>query len=135
MKLIDIIVGYDYDCSPNVIEREDIEKYEKIIKQPFGPMIKNYILNYGYLGLDSIEFYGITTSQKENSDLITQTLYLHKTYDTTKNYIAFENLGDGVYTLLDSNDMTYKFISETNKLIPFNMNLYDYIADRFDGDL
>lgn len=135
MELIDIIVGFDYDCSPNLIEREDLDKYEKLVGTEFGLMLKNYIINYGYIGLNDIEFYGINNNQKEQSDLITQTLYLHNTFNITKGYITFENMGEGIYTLIDSTDMTYKFISETNELSPLNMNLYEYISSRFNESI
>ena len=131
MELIDIIVGFDYDCSTNLIEREDLGKYEKITGINFGLMLKNYILNYGYLGLNDIEFYGINNIQKEQSDLIKQTVYLHNTFDITKDYIAFENMGDGTYTLIDSNDMIYKFISENSEISPLDINLYEFISNKF----
>ena len=135
MELLDIIVGFDYDCTTDTIERDEIETYEKLIDVKFGPQARNYILNYGYLGLNDIEFYGLSNIQKENSDLITQTNYLHKTFNTTIGYIAFENMGDGVYTLLDSEDMVYKFISENNEVIPYNMTLYEYISERFNENI
>ena len=135
MELLDIIVGFDYDCSTDPIEREEIELYEKLIGVNFGTHTQNYILNYGYLGLDDIEFYGLSDIEKEKSDLVTQTNYLHKTFNMTKGYIAFENIGDGVYTLLDSNDMAYKFISENNEILPYNINLYKYISERFNENI
>ncbi len=135
MELIDIIVGFDYDCSTNLIEREDLDKYEKIIGIKFGPMLKNYILNYGYIGLNNIEFYGINNNQKEQSDLIIQTIYLHNTFNITKDYIAFENMGEGLYILIDDRDMLYKFISETSELLALNINLYEHISNRFNDSV
>lgn len=133
MNLIDIIVGFDYDSSSNLITEDDITTYEDLLSVSFGEQLQHYITNYGYLALDDIEFYGINSNQKENSDLIKQTIYLNKNFDSTKGYIAFENKGDGVYILIDSNDNMYKFSTEDNKLEAINSDLFNYISDRFNN--
>ena len=133
MNLIDIIVGFDYDSSSNLITEDDIAIYENLLSVSFGEQLQHYITNYGYLALDDIEFYGINSNQKENSDLIKQTIYLNKNFDSTKGYIAFENKGDGVYILIDSNDNMYKFSTEDNKLEAINSDLFNYISDRFNN--
>lgn len=121
----------DVDCTKNLINEQELDELEKNVGLKFGSQLKDYILSYGYLGFLAVEFYGINSKQKEKSDLITQTLYLHKYFDKTKQYIAFENIGEGRYILVDENDNMYCYSSEQDTIQSLGVDLGKYILDRF----
>lgn len=122
---------YDIDFTNNLISVIDLIKLQSLIGCKFGPLLKEYILTYGYIGYKSIEFYGVNSKQRERSDLITQTLYLHKYFPKTLGLIAFENQGEGDYYLLDTNDKVYGYNTETDVLEECDLNIFEYILTRF----
>lgn len=97
--------------------------------------LKNYLLEYGYLGFESVEFYGVNSKQGLSSDLVKQTIYLHKYFVDTSDYIAIENYGEGDYALVDSQDRVYIFQTEDNKLTMLDKTLFEYILFRFNSEL
>lgn len=119
------------DCGKNLIDIKDLNNIQKLLGLKFGMQLREYILSYGYLGFEEIEFYGINSKQKEKSDLITQTKYLHKYFERTQQYFAFENKSEGVYALVDENDNVSLYYTESNVIQPLNVQLYKYILDRF----
>ena len=127
------ISNNNVDYATNLINETDINLYERKIGICFGDQLIQYLLKYGYLGFEYIEFYGINSKQGYNSDMVKQTLYLHKYYEATKPYIAFENCGEGDYILVDSEDNVYKYISETNQLSNLGIKLFDYILSQFES--
>ena len=120
----------DVDYTLNLIDEKTLDDIQKSIGLRFGTQLKSYVLNYGYLGYEEIEFYGINSKQKGNSDLIKQTQYLHKYFDKTKNYFAFENVGEGFYILVSENDDMLSYSSEADKIVSLKMKLNDYIIRR-----
>ena len=120
----------DVDCTKNLINEQELDELEKNVGLKFGSQLKDYILSYGYLGFLAVEFYGINSKQKEKSDLITQTLYLHKYFDKTKQYIAFENIGEGRYILVDECDNMYSYSSEQDSIRSLGVDLGEYILGR-----
>lgn len=122
--------------SNSLISINEVKKVESIIGMKVGQQLKEYMVNYGYLIYEGIELYGITARQEvEDSDIVKQTLYLHKYFPSTKGYIAIENQGDGDYYLVDSRDTVYEFISEEGKLKSTGLKLFNYITQRFDDEL
>jgi len=120
----------DVDYTKNLVNEQELVELEKIIELTFGSQLKDYILSYGYLGFEEIEFYGINSKQKENSDLITQTLYLHTYFQKTRQYIAFENIGEGRYILVDECDNMYSYSSEQDSIRSLGVDLGEYILGR-----
>jgi len=82
------------------------------------------------LGFEEIEFYGVNSKQKEKSDMITQTLYLHTYFQKTRQYIAFENIGEGRYILVDECDNMYSYSSEQDSIRSLGVDLGEYILGR-----
>lgn len=117
--------------SKNIINEQEIQYYQKIIGLTFGKQLKQYILNYGFLSFDSLEFNGINAVQKEQSDLIVQTNYLHNHFEKTKGLIAFESIGDGLYVLVDDKDNVFEYDTETDRLTNLKTMLNNYILKRF----
>ena len=133
MAYKEFVKQHDVDYSKNLVEERDLEQFERIIGLNFGTQLRDYILTYGYLGYLAIEFYGINSRQKEKSDLITQTLYLHKYFEKTKRYFAFENIGEGRYVLVDENDKVYSYYSEQDKIQSLDLDLKEYMLTRFNS--
>ena len=98
----------------------------------FGPQLKYYILNFGYMAKNYIEFLGINSKQELKSDMILYTKNLHKDFNVTKNYIVFNNPSDSIYILTDKNDNMYKFDGVEKNLTPLNITLVKYIEEEFD---
>lgn len=130
MMLDKKIEGIDVECTMNVVDEAFIGIAESELGVGFGIQLRNYILKYGYLAFEDIELYGINSKQKLQSDMISQTLYLHKYFELTKNYIALENTGEGIYILVGSNDKVYKYDSEQDVIQNLHMLLEEYIIFR-----
>lgn len=125
----------DVDFTKNLVNEQELAEFEKIAGLSFGAQLKEYILTYGYLGFSAVEFYGVNSKQREKSDLITQTLYLHTYFKKTQRYIAFENIGEGKYILVDGHDNIYSYSSEQDDIQSLGVDLGEYILCRFKSEL
>ena len=131
MDIKEFVEKNNLEKCKNIIKVEQLNNIEKEIKIKFGNELKKYILEYGYLAYEYIELYGINSKQGIESDMVKQTLYLHKYFPKTINYIAVENLGDGNYYIVDNKDNIYKYISEEDKIVDMQLKLFKYIMNRF----
>ena len=131
MDIKQFIAENNVDQSNALIDVKLLEQAEKEVGLRFGEELTEYLLKYGYLGYEYIELYGMNSRQGLESDMVKQTLYLHKYFPVTKAYIALENQGEGDYYLVNSNDEVYEYISEQNELLNTGMTLYEYILQRF----
>lgn len=131
-KLIEFINNHNVDYSQFCVRSSDIPTFESEMSVPIGEQLKEYILTYGYLGYEFVEFFGIINKLMEKSDMVKETKYVHTYFDKTKNLIAIENQGDGDYYLVDKDDNVYNYFSSRDELMPLNVQLFDYILDRFE---
>jgi len=131
MVFEEFINSKDVDYTKSLIDLDAIKDIELLIGVPLGKELIHYILKYGYLGYKHIELYGVNSSQFLDSDMLSQTLYLHKYFPKTAKYIALENLGDGNYAVVSSDDVVYEYSSEEDSLVDTEMKLFDYIFNRF----
>lgn len=133
MKQLDEYVkknGVEYsDSLPN---NDMLTLAEKELGLVFPKELKDYLLDYGYLICGSIELYGMTARQGLKSDLVTQTKYLHKYYEKTKDLIALENQGEGDYYLVNAQGEIVEFDSETEELIEQGIKFEQYLIKRFE---
>ena len=130
--LKEIVEKYDVDSTKNLVSESELASFKTNEGFEIGTQLREYILNYGYLGFKSIEFYGINSIQKEKSDLISQTKYLHKYFPASNEFVAFENCGEGDYAIVDKNDNIFLLRTEDNqKLVNLQKKLFDYIEQRF----
>lgn len=133
MDIKQFIQENDVLKSNSLIDVNTINDVENVTGIKIGKQLIEYITTYGYLIFGDVELYGITARQGiEESDMVKQTLYLHKYFPSTKGYIALENQGDGDYYIVDSTDTVYEFISEQDKLNNTGLKLFDYIIKRFE---
>lgn len=131
MNIKQFVLSNAVDYSNALINEDFLQKVESTIGIKMGQELKEYLLQYGYLGYEFIEFYGVNSRQNLKSDMVTQTLYLHKYFPQTQSYVAIENQGEGDYYLVDSQDIVYEFISENNTLNNTRLKLFDFILSRF----
>ena len=131
MNIKQFVLNNAVDYSNALINEDFLQKVESTIGIKMGQELKEYLLQYGYLGYEFIEFYGVNSRQNLKSDMVTQTLYLHKYFPQTQAYVAIENQGEGDYYLVDSQDIVYEFISEKNTLNNTKLKLFDFILSRF----
>ena len=131
MKLDDFINNEEVDFTKNCVTADDIKSIESVIGNSIGPELIDYLLKYGYLGFKHIEMYGINSAQLMDSDMITQTKYLHKYFEKTRPYIALENCGDGKFAMVSSEDEVFLYISDSDVLEDTKQKLSNYILNRF----
>jgi hypothetical protein len=131
MDIKQFIAENDVDKGNALIDVTLLEQAEQLVCVRFGEELTEYLLKYGYLGFLYVELYGMNSRQGLESDMIKQTLYLHKYFPLTKAYVAIENQGEGDYFLVDSDDVVYEYISEQNNLLNIGMKLNQYILHRF----
>lgn len=131
MNIKKFVLDNDVDYGNALINEHFLHEVESAVGVSFGEELTEYLLQYGYLGYGFIEFYGVNSRQGMKSDMVTQSLYLHKYFPQTASLVAIENQGEGDYFLVDSQDNVFEFISETNKLINIQKKLFDFIISRF----
>lgn len=122
----------------NGLERSSCPADEALIKQAetvlditFGNELREYLCNCGYLAFSFVELFGINSQQGIKSDMVEQTLYLHKYFPATKDFIALEDQGDGDYYIINSNDEVFEFDSSLNEITAKHLSLSQYIFQRF----
>ena len=115
----------------NTIDETTLSEIEREENLEFGTELKQYIFKYGYLAYKHIELFGINSKQVKDSDMIKQTIYLHKFYPKTASYIALANLGEGRYALVDNNDMVYDYDSELDEMVGTETKVFGFIKDLF----
>lgn len=130
MKLKDILLKYDIDYSVRRIDAEEIKKYEELLGTEFGVQLREYIINYGYIGYRHIEMYGINAVQGESSDMIKTTIALRQRDSQLNGLIAVENQGDGEYYFVDSKDQIYRYFQGSKELSKISVEMESYIVHR-----
>ena len=130
MKMKDILLKYDIDYSVSRIDAEEIKKYEALMGTEFGVQLREYIVNYGYIGYKHIEMYGINAAQGESSDMIKTTIALRKKDSQLNDLIVIENQGDGEYYFVDSKDQVYRYFQGSKELSKISVDMESYIVHR-----
>lgn len=131
MTLLDFIKNNEVDYSYNRASETLLCEIEVKIGTTFGKQLRQYILDYGYLGYKHVELFGVNAFQGLDSDMVTKTKRLNERFPKTKGMLAIEDQGDGDYYLVDSKDSVYRFVAANNELVSQNMDLFEYIVQRF----
>ena len=132
MNLKEFINSHNVEYSNNCIDNSEIPNLESLMSVTFGEQLKEYLLNYGYLGYEFVELFGINKKAMDRSDMVKETQYLHSWFPITENLIAIEDQGDGDYCLVDKDDSVYHYFSSINALTKTTLKLFEYILERFD---
>lgn len=125
------IQSHDVDYSKTPANDSIVKNAESKLGVKFGPQLYKYLTQYGYLGYEHVEFHGITKQQGLNSDMVKDTLKVHKLSSDTRNMVVIENQGEGDYFLVDSKDKVYEFDVNMGKVVPTKYSLFRYIEYRF----
>lgn len=133
MNIKEFIEKNDVDQSNERINIDMMEQAEKLIGVHFGDELTEYLLKYGYLGFQYVEFFGMNPRQGLKSDLVEQTLYMHKYYPVTSDLIAIENQGESDYYLVDSKDVVYEYDVSLKWLRKTSLKFFEYIQERFES--
>ena len=92
----------------DVLTTEEIVRKEKELQTVFGPELKRYILDFGYLKYGEVSFYGIGKGDPLSSGLVIQTKYFNKNYPATWGKFVIEDRG-GIFALVAPDDEVYLF--------------------------
>lgn len=123
------IEDFEIDKALNLPSSKDIDKAEKEIGIKFGPQLKEYLSKYGMITYKYLEFYGVTT---KGSNMVRTTINHHNIDPATKDYIAFEFIGNGDLAVVDGDDNIYYYNHENSKITSENVKLFDYLLKRFE---
>ena len=94
--------------------KQQVGMAETILHTRFGPQLRRYLTEYGYVACGPIEFYGMTGQMGVHSDLVVQTSRLRQDDLALRHgFVALENLGDGAYALVDGSDAVYRYLIGT----------------------
>lgn len=133
MNLEIFVSQHNVDYSDSPVDVPTLEQAEKTIGVNFGEELTEYLLKYGYLGYEYVELYGMNARQGLESDLVTQSLYVHKYFPVTSKLIAVENQGEGDYYLIDSEDNIYEYDTSLKQLRKAGIKFFEYILQRFES--
>ena len=122
---------HDVDYTKTPANDTIVKNAESKLGVKIGPQLYKYLTQYGYLGYEHVEFHGITKQQGLNSDMVKDTLKVHKLSSDTRNMVVIENQGEGDYFLVDSEDKVYEFDINMGKVVPTKYSLFRYIEYRF----
>jgi hypothetical protein len=132
MTLEEFVKNNEVQSTTRTVGESVMVQAEKLVGVSFGAQLKEYIFKYGYLAFRFCELYGINSNENLESDLVSQTKYLHKYYPETQGYIAIENQGEGDYFLLDQDDNVFEYDTDIGELTAMDQKLFDYILQRFE---
>ena len=122
---------YEVEFSANCISETDLEWHENELDVRLGSQMREYVLHYGYLSFRFAELYGVNSIQREKSDMIKKTRFLHEQFPITKGLIALEDQGDGELYLVSNEDKVYRFFIGDDVVEDRNLKLFEYIVERF----
>ncbi len=131
MELQTFIATHDVEKSVNLVSEDMLKMAEEKLAVDFGSELTEYLLEYGYLAFEYVEMYGMNSRQGLGSDMVKQTLYLHKYFPETVGYVALENQGDGDYFVVSSDDKVYEYDSNVKQLTATDLSMFSYIMKRF----
>lgn len=106
-ELLKLKNKYNIDYSLNLVDEQFIDEMEKFLCVKIGRELREYILEFGHIEYEYIEFLGVNSLEKMNSDMVKLTVRLHENHEKTKSFVALESIGDSIYTLINADDSVY----------------------------
>ena len=131
MNLEEFVKEKNVKFCEHLISQEYLHTVEAILGVSFGPELKTFVLEYGYLFYEGILIFGINTVQLLDSEMVKLTMFIHERYPQTKGLIAVEDQGEDYYCLVNDKDEVFDFDTESEKLTSRSIKLFDYILMRF----
>ncbi|MCR4806813.1 MAG: hypothetical protein K5857_03980 [Lachnospiraceae bacterium] len=99
----------------DILSTEEIVQKEKELSTVFGPGLRRYLLECGYIRYSDIHFYGINGDDPTNSSLVTQTRFFNKHHPSTWGKFMLEDRGDAC-VLVSPDDEVYLFDTMKDEL-------------------
>lgn len=111
--------------------QKDIELLEKELSVKLGEEYKNFLMEFGTLEVEYLEFYGFFKDNLSLPSAIYATKYMRDTIDDfDKELVVFYESGDGSYYNVDSNDYVYHCTyNRCNKL---NIKFKEFIFNKLE---
>lgn len=109
---------------------EDIENFENNLSLKLGEEYKSFLLEFGTLEVEYLEFYGFTKNEESSLNAQKITKEHRKSVENfPKNLLVFFDAGDGSYYCVNSNDEVFRCIyNRCSKLdVTFKKFLYQKI--------
>lgn len=129
--LFSFIEKHKVDYSSNRITEDFIPELEKKLGVKVGTQMKDYLLNYGYLGYEYLEFLGINSVQGFESDMVKKTERLYSAHESLRDFLVIEAEEHDSWYIVDSNDRVFRLDLEQRELWPENKDLFAFIWKRF----
>lgn len=130
MELKDYLPLQKLEFSRRRIREGSIPFYENHLNMKFGPQLRDYLLNFGYLAYRNVELLGINKDQNVESDMVVTTKNLRKLCPDLSQLVVIENQGDGDYYLVNEEDRVWRFLLNYAELSDTGMDLNDYVISR-----
>lgn len=116
----------------NMLTTEETVRKEKDLQTVFGPELKRYLLDYGYINYGEVSFYGMSKGDPLSSSLIIQTKYFNKNHPATCGKFVIEDRG-GSYALVAPDDEVFIYEitqDESKEPVDTGMKLTAYMMNR-----
>jgi hypothetical protein len=108
-----------------------ISKAEQVLEVKLPQSYKDFVLEWGMMSFEGLEFYGIIHEDFANSglpDAVWFTLHLRRQFDFPKNLVVFLDHEGDEYLCLDTND----YFSPEECAIVLWDNVEKEVADRYE---
>lgn len=132
MTIEEFLSENEVDRGAYPVDVKTLEAAEQAVNVKFGEALTEYLLRYGYLAYESVELYGMNARLGLDSNLVKQTLYLHKYFPKTRGCVALENQGEGDYYIVNGEDEVLEYDTGLKELTHTNLTLFAYILQRFE---
>lgn len=102
---------------------------EMMLNCRFGPVLREYLLKYGYLANENAELYGLTGQAGDHAYLISRTRMLGVQPD----YVNIRCIDVGLYELVDMKDMLFLYDASSREIVPTGMSFATRIESIISG--
>lgn len=129
ISLKEFVEKHNVEFSSDRVDKAFLYEVKKKLGVAISRQLKDYLLNYGYLAYQHLEFLGINSKQLWESDMITTSVKLHQKYDVTQGLLAIKKDDGEVYHLVDGLGFVYSFVPSENRLLAVYQDVNTYIMN------
>lgn len=109
---------------------ESIKQLEKKLNIKSSDELKDYLMTYGVLSFNSVEFLGLGVPDTSYLNIITTTLELIRKGNLPLGYVVIEDLSDGSYAVYDNKKVYLWEYSSSDVGEILANSLDDYLFER-----
>ncbi|MEE1502963.1 MAG: SMI1/KNR4 family protein [Acutalibacteraceae bacterium] len=129
ISLKEFVIKHNLEFSSDRVDKTFLYEVKKKLSVAISRQLKEYLLNYGYLAYQHLEFLGINSKQLWESDMITTTIKLHQMYEVTQGLLAIKKDDGEIYHLVDGLGFVYRFIPSESRLFAVYQDVDTYIMN------